>query len=419
MPDASLPPRLGRYLLPVGVFLAALLYILANAVGHYAQDEERYVYYAHNLLRGFYAPPDTLYIWNGPGYPLFLAPFVFWNIPLIFAKACNAIFLAAAAFFQYRTLTFYLPPRTALLLTTVFSLYAGVFGLAWLPLLMTEAICYFLISGGAYFLCRASRSSESVSYLWIAAAFFGYLALTKVFFGYVLVACAALCLGLRVFQPTRAISSAGFIFAGALLFCLPYLLYTYALTGRIFYWANSGGTALYTLSAPEPNLLGDIFPLNIVSEYPEIFPSQSAYLPSLSQLNHVEYNSALLREAVRNIRNHPLKALLNWRANLNRLIMDFPFSTFPGSHSRLNTGNWSLVYFPAFFLSLFLLFPTLLRWRHFPAEILILVGVLALSLVAFSLVSSYARFVYPLLPLLLLWLGGVWARALRIRVVPA
>ncbi len=405
-------------LLPAGIFFVALAYILARAQPGFVQDEDRYVEYAHNLLRGFYAPADTHYLWNGPGYPLFLAPFAFFGLPLLAAKVCNAFFLAGAAYWQFSALRLYLPRRTAFWMTAVFSAYAGLYGLAWLPLLMTEPIGYFLVSGGAYFLCLSTFHPGKISYPIFAALCFGILALTKVFFGYVLVAGLALCLGFRWLHRSRAPAVGAWIFAGALICCLPYLLYTYALTGRVFYWANSGGSALYSLSAPEPHLLGDIFPMNWVVNHPDVFPSQSGFLRSIEHLNHPDHDAELRREARKNFARYPAKAIRNWRANVNRLIMDFPYSTFPGSHSRLQTGNWSFVYAPAFFLFLCILAATMLRWRSLPPEIAVLAGFFCVSVAGLSLVSSYARFVYPLLPLLLLWLGAVWAKMARLRLVP-
>ena len=37
----------------------------------------------------------------------------------------------------------------------------------------------------------------------------------------------------------------------------PYALYTWRLTGRVFYWANSGGTTLYWMSTPFEGEYGD------------------------------------------------------------------------------------------------------------------------------------------------------------------
>ena len=53
-------------------------------------DEGRYLYFANNLLSGFYSPPyPEINLWNGPGYPLFLAPFIFFELPLIALRLLN------------------------------------------------------------------------------------------------------------------------------------------------------------------------------------------------------------------------------------------------------------------------------------------------------------------------------------------
>ena len=39
-------------------------------------DEPRYLEYAQNLLNGYFSAKGKVDLWSGPGYPLFLAPFI-------------------------------------------------------------------------------------------------------------------------------------------------------------------------------------------------------------------------------------------------------------------------------------------------------------------------------------------------------
>jgi len=78
-------------------------------------DQGRYAMYAQNLVKGFYAPSDTLYLWCGPGYPLLLVPFVAADIPLIWAKYLNTLLLFGAVCFVYFALCKYMSQNKALL----------------------------------------------------------------------------------------------------------------------------------------------------------------------------------------------------------------------------------------------------------------------------------------------------------------
>ena len=66
-------------------------------------DESRYLMYANNLLNGFYSPKSEIFLWNGPGYPILLIPFVFFQLPLIFIALFNAIlaYLSLIMFYTY------------------------------------------------------------------------------------------------------------------------------------------------------------------------------------------------------------------------------------------------------------------------------------------------------------------------------
>jgi hypothetical protein len=76
-------------------------------------------------------------------------------------------------------------------------------------------------------------------------------------FGYVLLAAlvigAIAWLASRDDMHKRATLAVGL----ALVFCLPYLGYTSALTGQPFCWATSGGIQLYWMSSPHEGEKGD------------------------------------------------------------------------------------------------------------------------------------------------------------------
>ncbi len=404
----------------LGFAFFLVVYIILRAQNVFILDEDRFVYYADNLLQGFYAPHDTLFLWNGPGYPLLLIPFRLAHIPLIWAKLINVLFLEGGVLFLWINLRAYLPinstspsQKASNLCIFAIMLYAFLFGASWLHLLMTEMLAFFLIAGGLFFYCRLLRN-ESHGIAWIdfiaTACFLGYLILTKFFFAYVVlfsIPCAAL--GFWSNSKKKNLQTM-LVLITALFLCTPYLLYTYRLTGKFFYWGNTGGSQLYTLTVPEPKLLGDVIPMNVVSEHPEAFPSEAELMKKLASLNEVEKGEQFKKAAIANIKKYPKKFFLNWCANVNRLIMDYPFSHFPTSHSELKTGNLSFTYAPIFFLCLLCLWPT---WKHrkkIPVEILYSLGFAILSLAGLSLLSAYSRFIFPLLPIFCLWISLIFSR---------
>jgi hypothetical protein len=197
------------------------------------------------------------------------------------------------------------------------------------------------------------------------------------------------------------------------------LIYTYGLTGRFFYWGNAGGCMLYTMSLPEKHLLGDVIPMDLPPRHPELFPSVIPVLESMRGMDEVGRDLAFRAAALENIRRHPGKVFRNWRANVNRLVFDYPFSRFPGSHSRQATGNLGFVFSLVWFAALLCLVPAVLRFRAFPLEFRWMLAFAAISLGGLSLLSAYARFVFPLLPILLAGIALTGARVLDIRVSAA
>jgi len=93
------------YLLFSPFLLFYIIFVLITQVDKLTGDEYRYVYYADNLLKGFYSPPPPYVdIPNGPGYPIILIPFRLLGLPLVSMKLLNAVFLYLAVVFLYKSL---------------------------------------------------------------------------------------------------------------------------------------------------------------------------------------------------------------------------------------------------------------------------------------------------------------------------
>jgi len=116
-----------------------IVYVLVFMLGYedgFRKDEIRHVFYAENLLNGFYSPSDVEFIWNGPGYPIFLMPFIAVNASFFAIRFFNVILLFASVWLVLKGLSCYLTQKKALLVACLFGLYWPIWG--ELGLMMTE-----------------------------------------------------------------------------------------------------------------------------------------------------------------------------------------------------------------------------------------------------------------------------------------
>src|SRR5437764_1074257 len=97
--------KLNPFLLFLPFLFLYILFVLKFNTGKLIFDELTYFQFAKNLTHGFYSPPaPDISLWNGPGYPMFLTPFVYLNSPLIIIKLFNAFFLYGSIVFLFLSL---------------------------------------------------------------------------------------------------------------------------------------------------------------------------------------------------------------------------------------------------------------------------------------------------------------------------
>jgi hypothetical protein len=371
-------------------------------------DEWRYVYYARNLVHGFFSPHDRVFLWNGPGYPLFLAPFAGLDW-LDGARYLNVCWHAATLAYAWWMLRSALPPRLALLGITPLALYVPLN--EYVPLLYTETLSVFLLTAWAAHSTtpRASRMHSLAAAAWLAA-----LCLTKVVFGYVTAVFLALAAAIGLWRRSSAWRRHAKQASVALALCLPYLAYTYALTGRLFYWSSAGPNSLYWLSTPYDDEWGDWHSEALVRSDPELRAHHAALFeragglvddPELSEeevlfnLSTPEAADLFGKEALQNIRARPFHFARNWTANLSRLLTDRPVS--------VKTIPFWNAYTVCHLVFLSCMAPMIVRARRTrtgPAPEWVPVFAFGLiTLGVYSLVSSMARFLIPLVPIV--WVG--------------
>ncbi len=133
------------YVLFLPFLIAFIFYVLFNPTNGAGGDEPRYLFYAKNLLQGYYSPPGKpIYLINGPGYPIILMPFVALNVPFVYMALMNPFFYYFSIILLYKALN----KIVTFKLVIAFSLAWASYLIAYqsLPYIHTEVFTYFLIT---------------------------------------------------------------------------------------------------------------------------------------------------------------------------------------------------------------------------------------------------------------------------------
>jgi hypothetical protein len=249
--------------------------------------------------------------------------------------------------------------------------------------------------------------------LLIASGFLGYLAITKIFFGYVILAGLLYSLLFYLWKKWNTFKITLMVYSFSLLFCLPYLFYTYSLTGKVFYWATSGGSSLYWMSTPYENELGDWHNPKTFGNNQGIAKKHGDFFDKISNLNMVQYDEELKKQAIFNITHYPKKYFKNWIANVGRLLFSYPFSYTP---QKISTYFF---FIPNMFIVVFFLlciFPSFVRRKLIPYEIWALLLFGSIAFIGSSFLSAYARQFYILVPIFGLYISFILTRVLKIEI---
>jgi len=344
------------------------------------------------LTDGVYALTDSanpqLYLWHGPGLPALLAPVVVLHIPLEVARILvgpGLLFAAIVVF--HRLVRLYLRSERAVLIATyglaLYLPFFSVFGVIRVEPLAT--LCFTLAT---FFMVRSFRGGQR-DHVWAGVAL-AALALSRVEYGYVLLV-ALLLSGLWLLMSRRTLMARRSVTAlvVALLLCTPWLLYTYALTSKPFYWGNSGGLSLYWMSAP--GNLGDYHPQALPRG--QIPPDRR--FSEVRRLKPLDQDTRLQHIAFENIRDDPKHYLSNVVNNIGRLVFNSPYSF---TNQKASSMLYAL---PNALLLGVLMIAVLVAVRvrrSLSAEILPIAVFTALGFAVHVPVAAYARFVIPLVP---------------------
>jgi hypothetical protein len=394
------------------LFFAYIIFIFLASTNTFEADQARYMMFATNLANGYYSPRDSINLWNGPGYPITLAPFVLLKLPWIMAKLMNAFFLFAAIIYFAQTLRFYIDENLRLMLSFLIGLYPPFLRVA--HMLLTETLVLVLVSGFVYHLCRLYRhDTRQILHTTLASFFLGYLALTKIFFGYVILTCAFLFILYYLIKQTTRLKKLLLVYFLAFLICTPWLVYTYSLTGKILYWGSSGGSSLYWMSSPHNEDLGDWHKSKDILENPDKFAKHVDFFQRLSHLDQIQRDEEFRKRAVDQIISNPEKYVLNWIANVGRLLFSYPFSNTP---QKITTYFYLVPNMFIVVISILCIYPSYVGRRLIPFEIWTLLVFLLISLGGSSLLSAYERQFRPLIPVVFLWIFVTISKTVKLEI---
>ncbi|MEO1449719.1 MAG: hypothetical protein AAFV07_09315 [Bacteroidota bacterium] len=406
----SLLDRLSRIppvitFLPVLVFgiIVVFLFSKDTLIG----DEGRYYDFAHNLTKGFYSPPaPDINLVSGWGYPIFLAPFAALGAPLIAWRFLNAVMFYVAAIFFYKAVRVLFNPKQSFVISWV----------VWLPMmylnrhlqfLYSENITMLFICAVIYTVVRAfAKKDMRIKDLILPAATIAYLIWVKVIFAYVMLILIIVGAVFWAFVRKKEVGYAALLPLMALVFAMPYAIYTFNLTGKFFYWSNWTGDNRYWMTTTVEGEWGGWKNHENVTH-----PVHREFFDSISHLKGVEYDEAVRAKASENIRNHPKKFFMNWTANVQRLFFNFPF----GRRKQKPMFLWipSLFIVP---LSVLMIIPTLRVLRFMPLGIVALLAMEAVYLAGSTMASVNIRMYHPTIPILGIWLAYMFVHFIRFEI---
>lgn len=387
-------------------------------------DEARYVNFAEHLLNGYYSTAaPNINLWNGPGYPIFLMPFIGLQLPLILITLTNAVMQYLSIVLLYYAILKFTNQTKAIL----FSLFWACYYIAYQELgqILTEDLSNFLITLILFFIAKMFEAeSRQKMYTILTGITLGFLVLTKIIFGYVL-------LGLLVITSIAWLLQRNNIrkkmllasVAVAFLVNVPYLIYTYNLTHKIFYWGNSGGMSLYWMSTPVDGEFGDwnneLFNANcgndpnIPCNADLIAKNHKQDIDYINSLPTIMRDDAYKQIAIQNIKTHPVKYIKNCISNFSRLFFGIPASYY---YQREQT-IYRII--PNCFVFVFLVFSVLFaafNLRKLRFDLLFILLILGSYLMFTILVSAYPRQLYIVVPLILCTTSYLAHKSIKLNV---
>ncbi len=414
--------------------------IIYNTSPEIIGDEVRFLMFAENLTHGYFSPPPpALDLGNGPGYPLIIAPLISLNLPLIYIELLNGIFYYISVVLLFISLRTFVPKNFSIIFCLFWAFYPSFYEHMndRLPEIFTAfLIVLFIYTSIKVF--EASDFKKTLKYIVFSGVIFGYLALTKPIFGYVIMFLIPIMLVFFLFKKKNVqYKKTLLVLIISFITTLPYLAYTYNLSGKLFYWSSFGGNNLYWMSSPYENEYGDWMGFPPSKIHTDKIPGSDSMIISRHQKdfnrllsnkdvqianvreNETEYNltkgtaqdDLLKKIAIENIKSHPGKFVENIISNGGRILFNYPSSYTLQKSTNLRrlpiNGTLAVV-------SLFCLILTFLKWRDISYPIRYLLCISFIYLGGSLLGSAGSRMLFVVIPILLLWIAYILYKSIKI-----
>jgi len=418
-----------------------ILYVVIKATPESFGDEPRYLSYANHLIQGYYSPSyPYIDLGNGPGYPLILTPLVALNLPVLYAKLFNALFYYLSVVFLYKAALQIVSKRFAFIFSLIWAVYPNTF--EQMHRVLPEVFASTLIPPFIFCIIKAFKADnfkKAQIYLISAGVLFGYLVLTKPIFGYVLTLMLIMALILWFTSKKKLnYKKTSIILIISFLATAPYLLYTYNLTGKMFYWSSFGGNNLYWMSTPYQGEYGNYYHFPFASSEDRVAGSEKIIKlhhqkdfdellknPEVRKANIINgeiqqdlsngtvQDDMLKKIAIENIKLHPLKFLQNCFSNAGRMLFNYPASYVlqkPSTLLRLPFNGILLVFV------LFSLIPTFINWKNVLYSLRFLLFFAFVYFGGSLLGSAGPRMFTVIVPILLIWIAYIFERTVKINL---
>jgi hypothetical protein len=164
------------------------------------------------------------------------------------------------------------------------------------------------------------------------------------------------------------------------------------------------------MSSPYPQEWGDWFYLDNFKKSPSLSRNHQPFFSLVLSLPPVERDTAFKKKAIENIIQYPTKFLINWMANMGRLLFNFPYSYTP---QKLSTFFYVLPNMFLVVLTFFSLYPACRGYRLIPLEVYELSVFGLIAFLGSSVISGWFRQFLPIFPFAYLWLVVVFYKTLR------
>jgi len=395
------------------LFIYITFFIEFN-VSEFRGDEERYYQLAKNLLNGYYSSYAGD-LPNGPGYPIFIMPFIALDLSPFYIRFTNVLLHYFSILLLFSSIK-----KLNIKLAYFISFFWGCYYIAIqdLPLMISETLTIFLISLFIY----SINCLNGKKYIILSGITLGYLALTKVIFTYVIIMLLIYTLTYYLLSKSSYYKNGVIISIIALFVISPYIIYTYNTTGKLFYLTNQGGSVLYWMSSPNENEYGDwnneTFTANCLNKSKnncnaEYFRnSHETFFKRISNIDPIERDTKLKDAAINNILNNPIKYANNWISNISRMLLATPNSYYFQNNNVIYRFIPNSIIFTILVCSIYI---SIINWKNIPFNIKFTALLPLFYLSLSSILSASPRHFYIIVPVILFYFSFLFNKTISIK----